>query len=117
MVLGIPSEDMVGRFRGNAFLQRGSFALAVRAIPFELPSFRDLGVDVRSHQPHPCLPHPPLRTRSSTSTGITCRPSTSGRSAKIRIARGSFFWRRVPSPERGMGLAVACDWSRLWWPG
>jgi twitching motility protein PilT len=62
MVLGILSEDMVARFkadkeidfsfnwrslarfRANAFLQRGSFALAVRAIPFEIPSFQDLGL-------------------------------------------------------------------------
>jgi twitching motility protein PilT len=62
MVLGILSEDMVARFRAdkeidfsfnwrslarfraNAFFQRGSFALAVRAIPFEIPSFQDLGL-------------------------------------------------------------------------
>src|SRR5712692_8106 len=32
----------LARFRGNAFFQRGSMALAVRAIPFEIPSFEQL---------------------------------------------------------------------------
>ncbi|MFL6238899.1 MAG: type IV pilus twitching motility protein PilT [Actinomycetes bacterium] len=32
------------RFRGNAFLQRGSISLALRLIPFEIPTFDDLGV-------------------------------------------------------------------------
>jgi len=62
MVLGILSEDMaarfqadkeidfsfnwrsLARFRANAFYQRGSCGLAVRAIPFEIPSFQDLGL-------------------------------------------------------------------------
>ncbi|HEX9315096.1 MAG TPA: ATPase, T2SS/T4P/T4SS family, partial [Actinomycetota bacterium] len=62
MVLGILSEDMaarfqadkeidfsfnwrsLARFRANAFFQRGSCGLAVRAIPFEIPSFQDLGL-------------------------------------------------------------------------
>jgi twitching motility protein PilT len=34
----------VARVRGNAFHQRGSLALALRLIPFEIPSFTDLGV-------------------------------------------------------------------------
>jgi twitching motility protein PilT len=34
----------VARVRGNAFHQRGSLALALRLIPFEIPSFADLGV-------------------------------------------------------------------------
>ena len=32
------------RFRGNAFRQRGSAALALRLIPFQIPSFADLGL-------------------------------------------------------------------------
>src|SRR5260370_5765992 len=62
IVLGILSEDMaarfqadkeidfsfnwrsLARFRANAFFQRGSCGLAVRAIPFEIPSFQDLGL-------------------------------------------------------------------------
>jgi twitching motility protein PilT len=34
----------LGRVRGNAFRQRGSVALALRAIPYHIPSFADLGV-------------------------------------------------------------------------
>src|SRR2546430_11950445 len=34
----------LARFRANAFFQRGSCGLAVRAIPFEIPSFQDLGL-------------------------------------------------------------------------
>ena len=34
----------LGRVRGNAFRQRGSVALALRAIPFQIPTFADLGV-------------------------------------------------------------------------
>jgi twitching motility protein PilT len=32
------------RFRGNVFFQRGSMALALRLIPFEIPSFEQLGL-------------------------------------------------------------------------
>jgi twitching motility protein PilT len=32
------------RFRGNAFVQRGSRSLALRLIPFEIPSFDELGL-------------------------------------------------------------------------
>src|SRR6185503_18178911 len=32
------------RFRGNAFHQRGSLALALRLIPREIPSFAELGL-------------------------------------------------------------------------
>ncbi|TMK32002.1 MAG: type IV pilus twitching motility protein PilT [Actinobacteria bacterium] len=32
------------RFRANAFMQRGSAGLALRLIPFEIPSFEDLGL-------------------------------------------------------------------------
>jgi twitching motility protein PilT len=32
------------RLRGNAFLQRGTTALALRAIPFAIPSFEELGI-------------------------------------------------------------------------
>ncbi len=32
------------RFRANAFVQRGSMGLALRLIPFEIPSFEDLGL-------------------------------------------------------------------------
>lgn len=34
----------VGRFRVNAYRQRGNLAAAVRAIPFEVPRFQDLGL-------------------------------------------------------------------------
>ncbi|HEU5003820.1 MAG TPA: type IV pilus twitching motility protein PilT [Actinomycetota bacterium] len=34
----------LARFRGNAFVQRGTFGLAVRAIPFQIPSFSQLGL-------------------------------------------------------------------------
>ena len=33
-----------GRFRGNAFFQRGTMALALRLIPFAIPSFEQLGL-------------------------------------------------------------------------
>jgi twitching motility protein PilT len=36
--------DGKARFRGNAFYQRGSLALALRVIPNEIPSFDDLGL-------------------------------------------------------------------------
>jgi twitching motility protein PilT len=32
------------RFRGNAFFQRGSLALALRLIPYQIPSFEELGL-------------------------------------------------------------------------
>src|SRR5438094_8398945 len=32
------------RFRANAFMQRGSMALALRLIPYQIPSFEDLGL-------------------------------------------------------------------------
>jgi len=34
----------LSRFRGNCFLQRGSPAAAIRTIPFEIRSFKDLGI-------------------------------------------------------------------------
>lgn len=34
----------LARFRGNAFVQRGTFGLAIRAIPFQIPSFSQLGL-------------------------------------------------------------------------
>jgi twitching motility protein PilT len=34
----------VARIRGNAFHQRGSLAMALRLIPFDIPSFEELGV-------------------------------------------------------------------------
>ena len=33
-----------GRFRGNAFFQRGTMALALRLIPFAIPTFQQLGL-------------------------------------------------------------------------
>jgi twitching motility protein PilT len=36
----------VGRIRGNAFHQRGTIALALRLIPFRIPTFEELGVPV-----------------------------------------------------------------------
>jgi len=34
----------LGRVRGNAFRQRGSVAVALRAIPFQIPTFAELGL-------------------------------------------------------------------------
>src|SRR5437660_114611 len=34
----------LGRVRGNAFRQRGSVAMALRAIPFQIPTFAELGL-------------------------------------------------------------------------
>jgi twitching motility protein PilT len=34
----------VARFRANAFMQRGSMGLALRLIPYQIPSFTDLGL-------------------------------------------------------------------------
>jgi len=34
----------LSRFRGNVFRQRGSVAMAIRTIPFVIPSFEDLGL-------------------------------------------------------------------------
>jgi twitching motility protein PilT len=36
----------VARIRGNAFHQRGTLAMALRLIPFEIPSFEELGVPI-----------------------------------------------------------------------
>lgn len=34
----------IGRFRANAYSQRGTFALAIRRLPFDIPQFGDLGL-------------------------------------------------------------------------
>lgn len=36
--------DKLSRFRANIFYQRGSIAMAIRRIPYEIPSFEELGV-------------------------------------------------------------------------
>ena len=36
------SRSGLGRFRGNAYSQRGTFALAIRILPFEIPPFSKL---------------------------------------------------------------------------
>ena len=41
MSKGIPN---VARFRANVFFQRGSLAMAIRLIPFDIPSFEELGL-------------------------------------------------------------------------
>jgi twitching motility protein PilT len=38
------SVEKLSRFRGNAFWERGSIACALRRIPFEIPTMRDLGL-------------------------------------------------------------------------
>ena len=38
------SKPGLGRFRGNIYSQRGSWALAVRMLPFDIPSFSELGL-------------------------------------------------------------------------
>jgi twitching motility protein PilT len=38
------SVEKLSRFRGNAFWERGSVACALRRIPFEIPTIRDLGL-------------------------------------------------------------------------
>lgn len=49
---GIPG---LSRFRANAYLQRGCVALAVRTIPFEIKSFKELGlppvIEELTHRP------------------------------------------------------------------
>lgn len=38
------SRPGMGRFRANIFKQRGSYSLAIRALPFAIPSFDELGI-------------------------------------------------------------------------
>lgn len=38
------SIEGVSRFRGNAYIQRGSVACAIRRIPFNIPTIRELGL-------------------------------------------------------------------------
>src|SRR5437763_7664741 len=38
------SWERKARFRASAFIQRGSYALSLRLIPFKIPSFHDLGI-------------------------------------------------------------------------
>lgn len=38
------SKDGIGRFRCNIYSQRGSYAIAIRVLPFEILSFEDLGI-------------------------------------------------------------------------
>jgi len=38
---GIPN---LSRFRGNVFMQRGAIAMAIRTIPYEIRTFKDLGL-------------------------------------------------------------------------
>ncbi len=38
------SIEGLSRFRGNAYIQRGSVACAIRRIPFEIPSLQELGL-------------------------------------------------------------------------
>ncbi len=38
------SKDGIGRFRCNIYSQRGSYALAIRVLPFHINSFEDLGI-------------------------------------------------------------------------
>ena len=34
----------MGRFRANIYAQRGTFAIAIRLLPFDMPQFKDLGL-------------------------------------------------------------------------
>ena len=38
------SVPALGRFRANAYSQRGSYAIAIRSLPFEMPDFHSLGL-------------------------------------------------------------------------
>lgn len=38
------SKSNFGRFRSNIYMQRGTYAIAIRALPIEVPSFADLGI-------------------------------------------------------------------------
>ena len=38
------SRPGMGRFRANIFKQRGSYSLAIRSLPFAIPSFEELGI-------------------------------------------------------------------------
>jgi twitching motility protein PilT len=38
------SKSNFGRFRSNVYMQRGTYAIAIRALPFDVPSFGSLGL-------------------------------------------------------------------------
>ena len=38
------SKPGLGRFRVNAYRQRGTYSLAIRLLPFEIPKFESLGL-------------------------------------------------------------------------
>jgi Tfp pilus assembly pilus retraction ATPase PilT len=84
------------RFRANAFYQRGSLALSLRVLPMRIPTMAELGMPeqveqfltrgqglvlVTSTAP---VTSSPSRTRWSSCTGTSGRPSTNGRSAATR---------------------------------
>ena len=67
------THSKLARFRVNLFLQRGSVAAALRAIPYEIPSFEQLG-----------LPHT-LRNFAMTDHGlfIVTGPTGAGKSTSL----------------------------------
>ncbi len=38
------SKSGLGRFRANIYSQRGTYAIAIRTLPFDIPPFKDLGL-------------------------------------------------------------------------
>jgi twitching motility protein PilT len=68
------SISHVGRFRVNAFVQRGSMALAIRVLPFEVPSFEQLGLPIKT-----------MRELSETNYGIVliCGATGTGKSTTL----------------------------------
>ena len=74
MVYGLLNEDQKGkleseleldlsfgisglsRFRSNIFFQRGAIAMAIRSIPFHIPSFRSISLAARASDGSGCSP-------------------------------------------------------------
>ena len=52
------------RFRANVFRQQGTVALALRAIPFDIPTFDELGLPADHGVLRGAAPGPPARDRA-----------------------------------------------------
>ena len=64
----------VGRFRVNAFRQRGSVGVAVRVLPYEVPGFEELGLPAGTMAELCELPHGLV---------LVCGPTGSGKSTTL----------------------------------
>ena len=69
----------IGRFRANAFFQRGSIGLALRVLPYEIPGFEELG-----------LPGETMRRLCGMRDGMVliCGPTGSGKSTTLAAMIG-----------------------------